>query len=109
MKKVLIIIFVVLLAISAIGCDAGLEIVEMDVERYPDRIAYYSGIDNELDLKGGAVVYFSKDGTKSIEEMTSQFLTISHNVDFNTPGVYVVEIISGKVKCRFPIEVIRLQ
>lgn len=89
-----------------VGCDSSLEIVSMEITKYPDRIVYYSGIDEELDLTGGLIVRTTKSGNVEPEKMDDRYTRISHNIDFKVPGVYVVEIHSGEFMCKFPVQVI---
>ena len=71
------------------GCPLRIEGVA--VSRYPDRLVYVAGYDTELDLTGGEIVYYMDDGSKQLISMKSTTFSFSHDIDFNTPGVYVVE------------------
>lgn len=106
MKKILGLLLSTLLFFSVSGCDSSLEIVGMEIEKYPDRIVYFVGVDKELDLTGGVVNYILKGNSKKAEDMEDRYITVSHQINFNKPGVYVVELKRGTVLCKFPIQVI---
>ena len=106
MKKIIVLLFSILLSILVSGCDSSLEIAGMEIEKYPNRIVYYSGVDKELDLAGGIINYILKGGSKSSSDMEDKDITISHNIDFNKSGVYVVELRRHTAYCKFPIHVI---
>ena len=108
MRKLLILVITAFFCILAVGCDSGLEIAGMEIEKYPDKIVYFSGIDNELDLTGGVIKYIHKEKSEGIADMDGRHITISHNIDFNKPGVYVVELKRHVASCEFPIQVIEL-
>ena len=106
MKRIIMLLLSVLFAISITGCDSGLKIIGIEIEKYPDRIVYYSGIDKELDLTGGVVNFILKQNTKSAVNMEDNEVTVSHNINFDKPGVYVVELERNNAVCKFPIQVI---
>lgn len=106
MNRIIILLISVLFAISATGCDSGLEIVGIEIEKYPDKIVYCSGIDKELDLTGGVVNLILKQKTKTAVSMAGDEINVIHNIDFNKPGVYVVELERNNAVCKFPIQVI---
>lgn len=89
-----------------VGCDSSLEVVSMEISKYPDRIVYYIGVDEELDLTGGLIIRTTKSGNVEPESMEDIYFEVSHEIDFNNPGVYVVEIQSGDFTCKFPIQVL---
>lgn len=113
MKRAFVLILSIVLIISVSGCDSGLLIVGMEIEKYPDRIVYYAGIDEELDLTGGVINYLLKAKIKSTVDMSDDLrmrhINISHNIDFDKPGVYVVELERAGAVCKFPIQVIQKQ
>lgn len=112
LRRLVLLIMSVLLLLSICGCDTGLKIVGIEIEEYPDRIVYFSGTDNELDLSGGAIYLITKDNMKdnsrdgTHEKMIDKSIEVIHNIDFNKPGVYVVELKRGEFICKFPIQVI---
>ena len=109
MKKAKILIVVCILFILS-GCDAGLEIAQIQINQYPNRITYYKGIDSKLDLGGLEILLITKDGSKNTEKLDDdfeqQYYDIIENVNFESPGVYVITIERHTSSCSFPIEVI---
>lgn len=105
MKKV-ITFMLIMISLLVTGCDASLEIIGMDIEKYPNRIVYFLGVDNELDLNGGIVEYILKGGEDSFSDMDDKYITVSHNINFHQVGVYVVELRRNTATCKFPIEII---
>ena len=92
------------------ACDpivTGVEIIQ-----YPDKLIYIVGVDDSLDLTGGIVNYkYKKGGTESeMEDDSYENYTISHNIDFYTPGVYKVNLLArgdkSMVLDKFAIQVI---
>ena len=106
MKKIIVILLSILFSVSVSGCDSSLEIVGMDIEKFPNRIVYFSGVDKDLDLTGGVVNYILKGNSKTAVDMGDKYITVSHHIDFNKPGVYVVELKRHTTLCKFPIQVI---
>jgi hypothetical protein len=106
LKRVLVLLLSILLIISVSGCDSSLQIVGMEIEKYPNRIVYYAGVDKELDLSGGVVNFILKGKSKTAADMEDRYISISHSIDFDTPGVYVVELKRSDAVCKFPIQVI---
>lgn len=92
-----------------VGCDAGLKFVDMEIIEFPQNIVYYVGYDTELDLGGGRVKLTIRDGKDFIYEMTEDEFEIIHSIDFNTEGVYVVEVRrTAELYSRFPIQVLKI-
>jgi len=110
MKRILGLILVLsMLAFS--GCEYSLLIVAIEIEKYPDKIAYIVGHDSELDLTGCIVNRISRQGSKDSHDLMAEYswFEINYDIDFNTPGVYVVDIIlpvSPILFCSFAIEVV---
>lgn len=80
----------------------------MKIEKYPNKIVYFLEVDNEVELTGGVVEYILKQNSKSAANMGDEHITGSHDIDFNKPGVYVVELKRHIASCKFPIQVIEL-
>ena len=60
-------------------------------------------------MTGGVVNYIRKDKAKSPIDMRDEYITVSHDIDFNRPGVYVVELKAySTIACEFPVQVIEL-
>lgn len=61
----------------------------MEIEKFPDRIVYFSGFDSKIDLTGGVVSYILKQNSKSFADMEDSFITVSHDYTiplFSTPN-----------------------
>jgi hypothetical protein len=97
-----ILIFILFLT----GCEPSTE--RIVITQYPERIVYFSGIDTELDLTGGEITFHMSDRTTKTQEMRRFLSTrIRHDIDFNTPGVYIVEITNyNGYGAKFPIQVV---
>lgn len=105
MKKIILVVFLVLILLL-VGCDTGLEIVDIEVAEYPNNIVYFSGSVSELDLTGGVIRLQTKNGDDHLEDMDNRFNSIVHSIDFDLPGVYVVEVVRGEKNCHFPVQII---
>ncbi|PKM73754.1 MAG: hypothetical protein CVU91_01505 [Firmicutes bacterium HGW-Firmicutes-16] len=110
MKKTISIISILIFCLCFLGaCDEGLRIVGMEINTYPNRIVYIAGQDKTLDLSGGTVRYKLKD--KQVQGSTVDMsdkisISVTHNIDFNKPGVYQVVLTNGNFPCSFAIQVI---
>lgn len=106
--------FVFAIAVIALlmltSCDSGLRIVGIYVSEYPDRIVYFSGLDDEIDLSGLEITLQTAEGTEqAIPYHDSEFdfrFTVAYDIDFDTAGVYIVYIDNGEYSCQFPVEVV---
>lgn len=117
MKRLHMVFVFLCVALLAVGCDYGLEYIEMEITEYPHRIAYYAGQDNQLDLSGGKIKLRTRDGHEDYFDMIETEFDVYHSVDFDKEGVYVVEIkranvMNGttlsKISCKFPVQIIEL-
>jgi len=112
MKKYFILVIISTLIILC-GCDEGLLIVDMEIEKYPDKICYFMGIDNKIDLTGGKIKYYFKEDTYEIRDMNDEIVLsveVVHNVDFNKAGVYVVKLKRNEhAIVEYPIQVVDLE
>jgi hypothetical protein len=83
-----------LLLFQLLGCEPAIESVT--ISKYPDRLIYVVGYDTDLDLSGGELTFSMSFGPDYIDPMDQWYNRgngrIIHNIDFNVPGVYVVEI-----------------
>jgi len=82
---------------SLYACDAGIKFVGYEIATYPDKLFYVIGIDKELNFDGGTVYYITQDDNRKRDRLIAQPMgdferAIKHEIDFNTEGVYVVEI-----------------
>lgn len=104
-KKNILLFILLLLFLSA--CDSEFEVVDIEIVDYPETIVYNVGHDSGLDLNGGRVKLTDRTGQGYLVDM-SELINITHAINFNQEGVYVVELqVSEKVKCKFPIQVIK--
>jgi hypothetical protein len=92
MKKILVLLGTVICLFLLSSCDDGLKIVKATIDKYPNRIVYFAGIDSQLDLSGGVITLYLKDGDKKTYNMDSEKTVIIENIDFSKPGVYQVEL-----------------
>lgn len=107
MKKTISIIIVMVFCLCFLGaCDEGLRIVGMDINTYPNRIVYIAGRDKTLDLSGGTVKLQVKEKKEYIEEMSDMSISVTHNINFDIPGVYQVTLTRGDYYCSFAIQVV---
>lgn len=90
------------------ACDAGNEIMEIKLGKLPDRIVYIAGVDKKLDLSGATILMYVKSGDVREDDIYDEYaVDITHNIDFNKPGVYGVEIHrGGAYKFIIPVQVI---
>lgn len=109
LRKIIALVVTILFIIIVMGCDSGLKIVGMEIKQYPNKIVYFAEIDNKLDLTGGFVNYILINKSKSSSDMINHSITVTHDIDFNKPGVYVVKLERHPTAvCEFPIQVIEL-
>lgn len=80
---------------------------DIGIEKYPNKLVYVIGKDEELDLTGGTVWIGKSKEEAWTYEMTNPGYNfdISTNADFTKEGVYEVIIAHG-AECSFPIQVI---
>lgn|GEM_PF-3112836 len=71
------------------------------VTKYPDRLIYIVGYDTELDLTGGELTI-----GKKVLSMEDENERISHDIDFDVPGVYAVTVQGNKQDDKFAVQVI---
>jgi hypothetical protein len=99
MKKILLVLCAVMMMALLLGCYTP-GVIDVFITRYPDKLFYIAGQDAGLDLTGGEVTLISGYPLKVLpDEVVEGFLmkdlysgNIDHDIDFNTPGVYVVTI-----------------
>lgn len=99
LKKAAGIIIVFLLFFVFTACDSGLRIAEISIDQYPNRIAYFIGQDNEIDLTGMKITVKSSDGNNYVASPTDddfyRMFSVTNDVDFDMAGIYVI-LISNK-------------
>ncbi len=95
-KKWCILTLLLILALS--GCDKSLRYNRIEIEKYPSKLTYYIGVDNELDLSDGKIKLTTVGGNISIygiDEVDyngNRAFEVTHSIDFAKPGFYTVEI-----------------
>lgn len=117
-KKILLTLCMIIILTSVTGCGKYFS-SSLVITKYPNRLIYIAGYDRELDLTGGEIVhsfadnetiYFMDDDTLLSRPLNTSILptiTISHEIDFNVPGVYVVKIyVNGRGSDTFAIQVV---
>ena len=80
-------------------------ILSYEISQYPDKVTYIAGVDTQLDISGGRLNgRLSSNGKR---EIGMPIEGVTHDIDFSTPGVYVVTItLRGYPPMKFPIQVI---
>lgn len=108
MKKIAAIIMCVCSFLFT-SCDYGLEIVDLQLKKLPEKTVYIIGKDSELMLDGIEIVAITRDGGYDICKLNDHRenwkYTIKANVDFTRPGLYVITIKRHKSSCSFVIQV----
>jgi len=111
MKKLLLILFLLFIINSLVGCSVAGE--GGIISKYPDRLIYIAGYDTELDLTGGEIVVLLRDLNKRYMQVEfldnkSYINCISHDIDFNVPGIYIVTFNHYKRSDSFAIQVVEV-
>ena len=76
------------------SCDASIRPVGLEFGQFP-RVVYIAGVDTELDFSDVTLVTILANGRRReypFPEWPSRWTTVEHDIDFNTPGVYKVEV-----------------
>jgi hypothetical protein len=109
-KRILSFFILAILTFIISSCDSGLEVKDISISKYPERIIYIVGEDKELDLTGCEIEVTTKSGIKSIEKMDDEHFrnlyTIQEDVNYNKAGVYKINILRHKSSCSFAIQVV---
>ena len=95
MKRVLALLCVLILLSQLLGCWEP-AIKNITISEYPDRLIYVVGYDTKLDLSGGELTFHMSFGTKYVDPIEWWEERIRYNIDFDVPGVYVVEVMHYK-------------
>ena len=93
-KRRILIILCLLLTILVSGCDYSIRTVGVEFGQFP-RVVYIAGVDTELDFSNATLVSVHANGKRNeglFPELPSQWTIVEHNIDFNTPGRYRVEV-----------------
>ena len=91
MKKILLILCAVMMLSLLAGCPGSIKSVA--VAKLPDKLTYIAGQDTELDLAGGEVTYYYWNASPHTMPMIEDSDSITHDIDFKMPGVYIVTVI----------------
>ena len=108
MKKNMRFVLLILFCFLLLGCDAGVEIVGIEIHSYPDQRLYVTSVDTELNLSGGEIYFLLRYGGRSWYSYSMYYdaITITHDIDFNKPGIYVVTLSRHRGVTQFEIEVV---
>ena len=94
-KRLHITLCLVFILMLLFACDHG--IIPVDYEfGQPPRVVYIAGVDTELDFSEATVITTLRNGWQHEDPFpvgAINLLTVEHNVDFNTPGIYKVEVL----------------
>ena len=94
MKKVLLCTILAASLVLLMSCEPAVK--NVIISQYPHKLIYVVGYDTELDLSGGELTFFMSDGSVRVNSMEiSSSHHVSHNIDFDKPGVYIVGVISN--------------
>lgn len=104
MKKAYLLLLLVFVLLFA-GCDEEFRIIKLEIGSLPDRLVYIADVDDVLYFEGGTCIWTNKKGEIGEEQMT--YWGIKHDVNFNQPGIYAVDIcINEKPYCSYQVMVI---
>ena len=122
MKKIKILAVIWMMVVGCLinGCDAGLEIIGMEIVTYPDKLIYVAGVDTELNYSGGSVKLLllqgetenSTDPEENQPRLIEDILenspdAVETNIDFEKEGVYTVKIYKTEnVWVEFAVQVV---
>ena len=78
------------------ACDRSIAIVRYEFGQWP-RLVYIANVDTELDFEGVTFYSIMKNGERCgiypFPNEPVEWMVISHDIDFNTPGEYRVVIV----------------
>ena len=80
--------------VSCRDLDYDIRTVGVEFGQFP-RVVYIAGVDNELDFSDATWVTIHADGHRNetpFPVQQSRWNTVEHSIDFNTPGIYEVEV-----------------
>ena len=87
-SQALLLIIIVLLLSS---CDAGNEIVSLEVIQHPYKTVYTAGMDNSFDMEGCIIRRRLRSGVVQEHSFYDlRWTTVRHGIDFSIPGEYEV-------------------
>ena len=106
------ILLVIIIAVAfVVSCTS---VSSIEIVSSPYNILYIIGVDSELTLDGGLVAVIAGPGefrTREIKPMTDEAFSISHDIDFQTEGIFMVDVILDSTDSRasFPVQVVSLE
>ena len=111
MKKLWLFLCLTMLTLTFCGCESEFRVVKMEIGQLPNRLVYVANVDTELSLEGGTVIWTDRMGNIGENPMTEYGATstswIQHNINFDVPGIYTVEIhIIKYPQCSYQVMVI---
>lgn len=106
----LTVLFLIFASLLLFSCDSGLEITEISINRYPNKIVYQRAVDTELTLDGLEILITARLGSQSVyrwkEDIYQDCYPVEHTIDFHQKGVCPVTICRNHGACSFAIEVV---
>lgn len=104
MKKMLIVIWMLMVGCLISSCEAGMEVIGIEIVTYPNKLVYVEGVDTELDFIGGTYRFLLLNGAEKTdpeikqpermeEALEGHRYTVETNIDFNNAGIYNVRLI----------------
>ena len=94
-RRFLIALYLFFIVMLASGCDHSIRQVGVEFGQFP-RVVYIAGVDTEIDLSDATLVTVHANGFRNESRayrLPDLITTVEHNVDFNTPGIYKVEVV----------------
>ena len=93
-KKICILLILLFLATLLSGCDYDIVVIRYEFGT-PPRIVYIAGVDTELDFSNATWFAISRDGYRDERPFPAQTfagMSVNHFIDFDTPGIYQVDV-----------------
>ena len=93
LSRIMIFILVFLLLLLC-SCEADLEVVGIQISHFPDKIVYFKGVDDMLDMTGCTIFIQLRSGESIESSAYGEYreFKLLHDIDFEKPGVYEVHI-----------------
>ena len=102
---------VCLLCIMAIGMALIMGACEYHIVyvlfgQYPNRLVYFKGVDEQLDMEGCTIRVITADGHETEHDANDMRFVYDKNVSFDTVGVYEAFVTYSGRWMPFPVQVI---
>jgi len=95
-----------MLIVGISACDAGLEVVDLEIISYPNKIVYVKDVDITVSSDGLIVKSTSRDG-QSLQGPGYLYPEDVSEVDLTKEGVYTVTMkLNNGVTASFPVQVV---